>query len=107
MSTSEFDRPTKDTDEFISPRIVCAAIRSIDGKRVITSPKHRDPIMNAQIIASEGGHYWCSAESGFIDQYCNFYTREEAYKVAVKNEQIIRIVDVGIKTQRLYSEMLY
>jgi hypothetical protein len=43
-------------------------------------------------------------EQGFIDQFCNFLTREEAYVIAKANGQII---NPGHETDKLYSENLY
>lgn len=44
-------------------------------------------------------------EQGFIDQHGNFYSREEAWKIAQANGQIIR--RVGGDEGRLFSENLY
>lgn len=44
-------------------------------------------------------------DEGFIDQFGNFLTREEAHVIAVKQNQIIR--RCGGDESRLYSENLY
>lgn len=86
------------------PKIVAAANRSsIDGLLVI-SARHFDKCMRAQITAL-GREHTEFREQGFIDQHCNFYTREEAYTVAEKNNQIFR--RCGGDENRLFSENLY
>lgn len=52
-----------------------------------------------------GFPYWNDCEQGFIDQYGNFYTREEAYFVAEENGQIIK--KCGGDRVSLFSENLY
>ena len=42
---------------------------------------------------------------GFANQYCEFLTREEAWLVAVKNDQVIRICYEN--QDQLISENLY
>ena len=87
--------------------IVCAAIRKND--RIMCGPRHYDHIMRKQIAASEGQLWWKSSidngivDQGFIDQYGNYLTRDEAFALAKINNQIVRD---EFHTQ-LYSEMLY
>lgn len=92
MSKSELD----------PPRIVCAANRY--GNILIVAPRHFDPLMHEQIdrldIKISSSHW----EQGFIDQHRRFYTREEAWKIAEFNGQIIRSVS---SPGKLYSENLY
>ena len=102
MATSEFDRPNV---KFIKPRIVCAAL-SKNG-RIITGPHHLDPIMRSQIDASEGAKWWNGCDLGFVDQYDQFYTRKEAFKIAKDNDQIIRDSGNSDSKDSLYSKMLY
>lgn len=60
-------------------------------------------VMHAMIKALPPAS-WGSAEQGFIDQRGNFLTREEAWIIAVNNNQIIRhLSSSGV----LYSENLY
>lgn len=47
-----------------------------------------------------------SEEQGFIDQHGMFYTREQAYRIASANNQLIRETGYGVK-DKLYSEDLY
>lgn len=87
-----------------SPRIVAAANRSnIDGV-VIVGARHFDQCMRGQIAAMSRTHIEFR-EQGFIDQHCNFYTREEAFIIAEKNNQIIR--RCGGDEGHLFSENLY
>lgn len=86
----------------MNSRIVCAAIRNSNGL-IICGPRHFDRIMHAQIKNSEDD--WGKADQGFVDQFGNYLTREEAWIIAEKNNQIIR--RVGGDGVRLYSENLY
>jgi hypothetical protein len=87
----------------MSPFVVCAANRKEN--RIICGARHYDPIMRAQINASEGADWWKGCEQGFIDQFGRFYTREEALVVAKTNGQIKR--RVGGDDKELFSESLY
>lgn len=95
---------SSNTSKFIpipgSEYIVCAAIK-LDN-HIICGARHFDSIMRNTIQALNIKHF--HAEQGFIDQYCRFYTREEAYKIAVAKGQIRRDHDI---TGRLFSEHLY
>lgn len=85
------------------PRIVCAAIRNIKGE-VIIGVRHFDIEMHEQ-IKQNSSELWSNSEQGFIDQFYNFYTREEAWKIALEADQIIRRChgDEG----KLFSENIY
>ncbi len=84
--------------------IVCAAIKHDNGL-ILPSPRHFDRTCHALIdeLGVKAKHSdW---EQGFIDQHGRFYTREEAYAVAVKQGQIKR--HCTYETDELYSENLY
>lgn len=85
------------------PRIVCSAIRNSVGD-VIIGIRHYDAEMCEQIKQYPPGK-WIVNEQGFIDQFHNFHTREEAWKIANEADQIIRRCpgDEG----KLFSENLY
>ena len=112
------------------PRIVCAANRltytnrcGIIEQTVIPSARHMDKLMHVirrQLLTylqdgrfnegtpGEGSGMpdnRISEEQGFIDQHGHFYTREEAWIIAVRNNQITR--RGGWPEGRLYSENLY
>lgn len=105
-----------------APRIVCAACRTAAGQ-VVCGPRHFDATMWCQIlgltpgafkIAQEAGtlpplpdaaRVWQGAEEGFIDQHGNFYTREEAWKLAEQGKQIA--FDDDWQRGSLHSEHLY
>ena len=84
------------------PRIVCAAIRNSLGE-IIIGVRHFDGSMCEQI--KKNPDKWIVTDQGFIDQFSNFHTREEAWKIAIEADQIIRRCpgDEG----KLYSENLY
>lgn len=87
--------------ETLPQRIVCAALR-LDGQ-IICGARHFDSIMHQQIALT--GKRWNRAEQGFIDNKGNFLTREEAYIIAEKENQIRRICVPG--SRELFSENLY
>lgn len=84
-------------------RVVCAANRSENGD-IVLGARHHDKLMN-EAIRSAGlqGTKW---EQGFIDQWGEFMSREEAWKVAELAGQILRRVG-GDSKGVLYSENLY
>lgn len=91
-----------DDNQLALPRVVCAALR-FDGV-IVASPRHFDKtahgIIDKLALKISPGKW----EQGFVDQFGNFLTREEAWITAEKNGQIIRTVSSpGI----LYSENLY
>lgn len=88
----------------MNPRIVCAAIRSRFGS-ILTSIRHYDITMHNAIRKMKyPEEFYDRAEQGFVDQFGKFYTREEAYILAKKNNQIIRDHDIE---DELFSEHLY
>ncbi len=91
-----------------TPRIVCAAIRGADG-RIVTSARHYDKNMLNQIemMKDPDNFYHRSGDDqGFIDQFGNYLTRQEAYVIAYRNEQIRREVNTS-QENTLFSEHLY
>jgi hypothetical protein len=89
--------------ELSPPRIVCAAIQLATGL-IVPSARHLDMTMRL-VIASIGAKTMQGSIQGFIDQHGQFYTREQAWPIALANEQIRR--RVGGDDGRLYSENLY
>ena len=71
---------------------------------MILGARHWDAPMHLTI--GDNFEYWKDAESGFIDQFGNFYTRTEAYIVAERNNQIKHIIGTEHMGE-LYSENLY
>lgn len=105
--------------ELIEPRIVCAAclIHDLDGKTyTLLGARHWDMFMHEQMeslqkVFKDRWPYerrpWThriSEDQGFIDQFKKYYTREEAWKIAEANGQILREVS---SPGELYSENLY
>lgn len=87
------------------PRIVSAAMKLADGF-IIPSARHFDiTVHNTCRRLGLTAADTSDAEQGFIDNFGNFYTREEAHAVAFANNQIIR--RVGGDARKLYSENLY
>lgn len=66
--------------------VVCAAMFKDD--RIITGARHFDKVMRDQMEASEGIAWWKNCKQGFINQFGEFLTREEAWVIADKNGQI-------------------
>lgn len=86
----------------MNQRIVCAAIRK--SGHIICGARHFDPIMRAAIylLPDQSATGW---EQGFIDQFGEYLTREQALEIAKHDGQIIR--RCGGDEKRLYSENLY
>ena len=84
--------------------IVCAAVRNREGD-IICGPRHYDDIMRNQIRRAGGIEKWRNFDQGFVDQFCNFYTRKEAFRLAEKNGQIKS--RCGGDDGTLFSENLY
>lgn len=96
-----------------SPHIVCAANRIGNGQ-VVLGARHFDSLMHMAIKARANPlEDWRHSEQGFVDQHGIFYTREDAWIVACKEQQIKRYVgsqtpaDNGVYGAKLYSENLY
>lgn len=94
------------------PKIVCAATKvfveqnGIEEIVIVCSPRHWDMVAHATFNKMFQDPVKINKEiQGFIDQYGDFYTRQEAWVVANKNNQIIR--RVGGDHEKLYSENLY
>ena len=88
-------------------RVVCAANRLPDGTLLIGA-RHWDThmVVQAKQLGVKGGN----ETQGFIDQFGNFLTREEAWKVAREKQQIIRYCSserVEDEDGVLFSEHLY
>lgn len=92
-------------DYTITPRrVVCAANRSPDGL-IVCGARHWDKLMRAQAVAAGYSPPFSKWEQGFIDQFGDFMTREEAWKVAHDQGQFRR--RCGGDESELYSENLY
>jgi hypothetical protein len=92
-------------------RVVCAAIRAADGT-LLLGVRHYSPDMHAQIDARRDGEKFKhrhDEDQGFVDQWGQYMTREEAFLVAERNGQIYdrRSCGEGLDGPKLYSEGLY
>ena len=86
-------------------RVVCAAMINTKGQ-IICSPRHWDKIARAAVKNVSNPEDWeTDIEQGFVDQFGQFLTREEALKIAQRNKQIAG--RCGGDDIRLYSENLY
>jgi len=87
-------------------RIICAANKLPNGV-LLVGARHWDPIMRKQFRAmggAEGTNTHGEVVQGFIDQRGNFYTRQQALKLCIKNAQI----KAGkYSDTELFSEDLY
>ena len=84
-------------------RVVCAAMKDGTG-HIICGARHYDPVMHQQINNSK---YWePDIQQGFIDQWCNFMTREEAFIVANASGQFHRRGGPA-NSKKLFSEDIY
>lgn len=96
-------------------RIVCAANKHINGS-IILGARHFDKLMHEAIktrLLNNPSEVWYDSEQGFIDQQGNFLSRKEAWVIAVKQNQIVRLVGNQKEESRLstdielFSENLY
>lgn len=70
------------------PWIVCAANKHRESGLIVCGARHYDNIMRKLMTELGGFPYWNNCEQGFIDQWGNFLTREEALIIAEDNKQI-------------------
>jgi hypothetical protein len=84
-------------------RVVCAANKNKESGRIICGARHWDAIMRSQKLESEDFGNW---DQGFINQFGEFLTREEAWKIAEEQNQIRSLCYDGQKDY-LFSENLY
>lgn len=89
------------------PFIVCAAARHRDTGHILCGPRHHH-VINSTAMLLGRNEWWANwrgqIDQGFVDQRMNFYTREEAWKIAEANGQIKRVTGTP---GTLYSEDLY
>ena len=82
--------------------VVCAAI--LVGDVVVCGARHCDKVMRKQAEAM--GIKLNNAQQGFIDQFGDFLTREEAMKIVKQNGQSFNI-ERNRGDSVLFSEGLY
>jgi hypothetical protein len=82
--------------------IVCAANRK--GGVIFAGARHCDKVMHRQ--AKAAGTNLTVSEQGFINQFGEFRTREEALKIVLENGQPFNKKRNGSTTE-LFSEGLY
>lgn len=84
--------------------VVCAAMMMKDGL-VVTGCRHFSPEMRLVLHRIYGdGYHLKVEEQGFVDQYGNFLSREEAWVIAERMKQIRQEVS---SPGTLCSENLY
>lgn len=90
--------------QFNPQHVVAAACRSHDHSIVLVSARHWDGLMRSQSkVLGLDKHDFPIGEQGFIDQYGNYLSREEAAFIVVQNKQKLREPVRG----ECYSENLY
>jgi hypothetical protein len=90
-------------------KIVCAAIRAEDGS-ILVGIRHYSPDMIEQMKARTDGskfYHRSGDDQGFVDQFGNYYTRENAFLIASVNGQIKRNLGFLSIPTKLFSEHLY
>jgi hypothetical protein len=103
MNNTDITKTDWKPDYSVTPRrIVCAAM--LKNGRIITSARHYDKIMRAQMEASEGLDWWKGCKQGFIDQFGDFLDRKDAWNIAIEQNQIRQEVS---SPGTLFSENLY
>ena len=89
-------------------RIVCAAIRNKITHQIIIGVRHYDSFMRDHIERFESFQdrmNWRKADQGFVNQFGEYLSREEAHLIAKGNDQILH--RCGGDDHTLYSENLY
>lgn len=93
--------------------IVCAAIKR--GDHIITGPRHFDDIMRMQVKmygmangdSPDNPQLWADWDQGFVDQFCRYYSREDALAMTKKHRQPVDFENQSGVTGCLFSEGLY
>lgn len=85
--------------------IVCAAIKDNNGQ-VVCGARHFDQIM-ISTIENLKSFNTSNVEQGFIDQYGNFYNREQSLEIATNSKQINNRRPKTNPLNQLFSEDLY
>ncbi len=89
-------------------KIVCAACSN--DEIILCGARHWDKIMNKQLDAIKKANPELRSskfEQGFINQFGEFLTREDAMEVVKENGQPFDIERNGGSDKELYSEGLY
>ncbi len=92
-------------------RVVCAAIRAADGE-LLLGIRHYSNDMHRQIEQRVDGSKFKTRhdeDQGFVDQWGQWMSREEAYHVAKATDRIAfpEACGEGLEGPRLYTEGLY
>jgi|SRR5690606_4933875 len=105
--TQETVHPDKEQPEMVLSkdqeafrRIVCAAIRHRETGAKICGARHHNCLHSPLCFGFQSE--W---EQGFVDQFHKFLTREEAWDIALRQNQIAR--RCGGDDGKLFSENLY
>lgn len=85
-------------------RIVCAANRYRETGRIICGARHWDKVMRSSRIGAEKWRGW---DEGFLTQLGEWVNREDAYQIALDQNQILYPDNGSGDDTTLYSEMLY
>ena len=83
-------------------RVVCAACKK--GLHIVLGARHFDDRMREQMKRTDED--WAGAHQGFINQFGEFLTREQAFTIAMNAGQEIDI-ERNRSDHVLYSEGLY
>lgn len=81
-------------------RVVCSAVRHKETGQMWCGPRHHNCLWQVPKDISRD-----KLQQGFVDQFFNFLTREEAWVIAERKGQIVR--RCGGDGEKLYSENLY
>lgn len=97
-------------DHIVPERIVCAANRY--GSYIIPAIRHADKFMHDIVESFEDVHVYLTdeedQEQGFLTNKFRFVNRQEAWKIAAEQQQIVcRVGGDSSKGGTLYSENLY
>ena len=90
----------------LAKRVVCAAMLMKDGT-IVTGVRHYSPEMRVILKKLYGEKYHLEVEKqGFVDQFGNFLSRGEAWKIARDQKQIIRPTGFEVVGDQVYIDEL-
>jgi hypothetical protein len=94
------------------PWIVCAACKY--GDFIACGPRHFDDTMRPQVEAyikanglEDSAETWGAFDQGFVDQYGDYHSREDAIRIVIENGQPFDQERNGGGRKWLFSEGLY
>lgn len=80
------------------PRIVVTAASMNKEGSIVTGTRHCCPLMRKAIKGMKAlGEDWtpCNVEEGYVDQWGNYLSKDEALEVVLRNKQPLSFIDTS------------